>query len=96
MKFKKIIFFVSLISILLIIFLSQYTKQTRTGTITSIEYSNNKIILEIENSTEQLILFDTTPLNLKKGDIIKFQGRQDIYKNKKQFIIDKIQKISPK
>ncbi|MCK5449242.1 hypothetical protein KAI32_00070 [Candidatus Pacearchaeota archaeon] len=92
MKFKKIIFLISIISILLITFLSQYTKQTQTGTITSIEQTEDKIIIRLENLTEKLILFDTPPLNLKKGDIINFQGRHDIYKNEKQLIIDKIQK----
>ena len=90
MKLQKITFILSLLGILLLILLSQTTKQTQTATIESIQSSSNKIIIQIENTETELILFDTPFINLKKGDTIEFQGRQDIYKNKTQIIIDKI------
>ncbi|MFH1238345.1 MAG: hypothetical protein ABIH79_00360 [archaeon] len=93
MKFQKIIFIFSLIGILLIILLAQNTKQTQTGKINSIKYSEDIITIELENFEEKLIIFDTNLINLKNSDRIEFQGRREIYKNEEQIIIDKIQKV---
>ena len=90
MDFQKTIFLISLFGILLLIFLTQTTKQTQIGTIKSIQYSNNKITIQLENNSVELILFDTTNINLSKGDTIKFQGKRETYKNKEQIIADKI------
>jgi len=90
MKLEKIFFILSLFGILLLIFLSQTTPPTYEGKIESIQSSNNKIIIELENSSTELIIFDTSFIDLKKGNIVKFQGRQDIYKNQSQIIINKI------
>ena len=90
MKPQKILFILSLIGILLLIFLAQTTKQTQTGIISSVQYSSNKITLHLENNSLELILFDTSYLNLKKGDIIEFQGKRDVYKGREQIIVDRI------
>ncbi|MFH0711632.1 MAG: hypothetical protein V1889_00735 [archaeon] len=90
MKLQKITLVLSLLGILLLIFLAQTTKQTRTGTIQSIQLSNDKIIIQLENNSVELILFDISHINLSKGDTIKFQGRRDTYKNKEQIIVDKL------
>jgi len=90
MNFQKTIFIISLLAALLLILLAQTTKQTQTGTIESIQSSNNKITIQLENETTELILFDAQYINLSKGDTIKFQGKQDTYKNKEQIIIDKL------
>ena len=90
MRLHKITFILSLLGILLLILLTQTTKQTQIATIESIQSSSNKIIIQIENNSAELIIFDTPFTNLKKGDIIEFQGRKDIYKNKTQIIIDKL------
>ena len=87
---KKIIFIASIIGILFLIFLTQTTKQIQVGTIKSIQSSDNKITIYLENNSIELIIFDTSSINLKKGDTIKFQGKQDIYKGKEQIIVDKI------
>lgn len=87
---RKIIFLFSLIGILALIFITQTTKQTQEGTIKSIQISSNKITIQLENYSAELIIFDTNYLNLKKGDNIEFQGKRDTYKNKEQVIIDKI------
>ena len=92
MNFQKTIFIISLLATLLLIILAQTTKQTQTDTIKSIQSSNNKIIIKLENAATELILFDTSHINLSKGDTISFQGRHDTYKNKQQIIIDKITK----
>jgi len=89
MKVKKIFFILALTGILVLISLTQIPNK-QTGTINSIKYSENKITIELENKT--LILFDSRSLNLEIGDEITFQGKQEIYRNKKQIIVDKIWK----
>jgi len=90
MKLEKILLILSTLGILILIFLTQTTTPTYKGTINSIQSSNNKIIIHLENSSTELILFNTQHLNLNKGDTINFQGREDTYKNQSQIIIDKI------
>ena len=87
---KKILFILSVMGILLLIFLAQTTSKTQIGTIKSIQNSNNKITIHLENNPIELIIFNTAFVSLKKGDIIEFRGKQDIYKGKKQIIVDKI------
>lgn len=87
---KKIFFILSLVGILFLIFLTQATKQIQTGTIKSIQTSNNKITINLENNSTELIIFNTPFINLKKGNAIEFQGKRNIYKNKEQIIIDKM------
>ena len=87
---KKILFILSLLGVLVLTFLSQTTIQIQTGTIKSIQSSNNKITIYLKNFESELILFNTPFINLKPGNQIKFQGKQDIYKGKKQIIADKV------
>lgn len=89
MKLGKIFFILTLFGILGLIFLAQIPNK-QTGTIRSIKYSENRITIELENKT--LILFYSQPLNLEVGDEITFQGKQEIYRAKKQIIVDKIWK----
>ena len=90
MKFQKILFILSLVGILFLIFLTQATQQIQIVTIKSIQSSNSKTTIHLEDNPLELILFDTSYLNLKKGDTIEFQGNQDIYKGKEQIIVDRI------
>ena len=90
MKLEKTLFILSVMGILLLIFLAQTTSKTQTGTIKSVQTSNNKITIHLENNPVELIIFNTAFVILKKGDIIEFQGKQDIYKGKEQIIVDKI------
>ena len=88
-KIAKITLILTLLGILLLIFLAQM-KPIRTATIKSIHYSPSKTIIQLENHSTELIIFDNLPLDIKSGYKIKFQGKSDIYKNKKQIIIEKI------
>ena len=90
MKLSKITFILSILSILLLIFLSKITIPIQTGTIDSIQFNENTIKIQLEKNPTELILFETNFIPLKKGDSIKFQGRYDVYKNKTQIIVDKI------
>ena len=90
MKFQKTIFLISLLSTLSLIFLTQTTKQIQSGTIESIQFSDDKITIQLKNQTTELTLFEATNINISKGDKIKFQGKLDTYKNKQQIIVYKI------
>ncbi len=74
----------------MIIFIAQTTKLTQTATIKSIRTSSNRILIQLRNRPTKLVIFNPTLLNLRKGNTIKFQGKQEIYKNKKQIVVDKI------
>ena len=90
MRFQKILFILSLVGILFLIFLTQTTQQIQTGTIKSIQSSNSKTTIHLKDHPVELIIFKTPLANLKKGDTIEFQGKQDIYKGKEQIIVDRI------
>lgn len=92
MKLQKLTLILSILGILLLIFLSQ-AKPIQTATVESIHSTSSKTIIQLQNHTTELIIFDTPNLNLTKGDKIKFQGKEDTYKNQKQIIINKISKI---
>ena len=89
MKLQNLTLILTLLGILTLIILSQ-SKPVQIATIKSIQTSQSKTTIQLENHTTELIIFDTLDLNLKPGDIIQFQGKPDIYKNKKQIIIEKI------
>lgn len=89
MKTNKITFVLSLLGILTLILLTQF-QETQVGTIESIRFSNNKITIKLENFKPELILFDTSFIKLEKGNKIEFQGKEEIYKNQKQIVINKI------
>lgn len=91
MKIQKLTLIITLLGILALTFISQ-NPQTKTAIIASIHQSNFKTTIKLQNHTTELIIFDTPNLNLTKGDKIKFQGKPDTYKNKKQIIISKISK----
>jgi len=92
MKLSKLTLILTLIGILTLTLIAQ-TKPIQTGIISEIQTSQTKTTIQLINHTTELIIFDTPNLNLKPGDQIKFQGKPDIYKNKKQIIIEKISKI---
>ena len=89
MKLSKILFITSLFLILSLTFLVEATEKEIEGTISSIDYSNNKIIIYLEEGT-QLVIFDDKILHLKKGDKILFIGKKEVYRRTEQIIVDKI------
>jgi len=86
----KIVFAITIAGILLLIFLSQVLIPIQTGTIKSIKTSGTTTRIQLENNQIELVLFDAKFIKLEKGDIIKFQGRQEIYRNKTQTVVDRI------
>ena len=91
MNSKKIFFVLSILGILVLMFIGTI-KNYQTGTIKNIKISNSKTTILLKESEVELIIFDSN-INLQKGDIIRFQGKSNIYKNKKQIIIDEIYKM---
>ncbi len=89
MKLQNITLILTLLGILILSFLSQ-AKPIHTDTIKSIQTSQFKTTIHLENQATELIIFGTPTLNLNPKDKIKFQGKPDTYKNKKQIIIEKI------
>jgi DNA/RNA endonuclease YhcR with UshA esterase domain len=89
MKTSKITLIITLIGILTLTLLSQ-NKPIQTGIIESIESSNTKTTIHLQNQTTELIIFENLNLKINKGDKIKFQGKPDTYKNQPQIIISKL------
>jgi DNA/RNA endonuclease YhcR with UshA esterase domain len=92
MKLERIFFILSIVGILILILISQITVTTHLGKIKSVQRYNNRIIIKIENSSKELVLFEESFINLKTGDTIEFQGKQDTYRGKEQIIINKIKR----
>ena len=93
MNLEKMLFIFSIIGILFLLFYTNKAQPIQQGTISEIKYSENKITIQLENQEEILIIFENMLLDLKLGDKIQFQGREETYKNEKQIIVDKIRKI---
>ncbi len=91
---SKLLLCTSLFLILtLLIFSQQIPKKEINGTIKNIKYYQNKITIELRENQTKLTIFDSKILNLKKEDKIKALGKIEIWKNQKQFIVDKIIKL---
>ncbi len=94
MNLKKILFIFSILGILSLILISQTVQKEMEGVIEKIIYSENKITITLENSQENLIIFEDKILNLKKGDKIFYKGKKEIYKNNSQILVNSIEKNS--
>ncbi|MCK4997371.1 hypothetical protein KAS08_03625 [Candidatus Pacearchaeota archaeon] len=90
MNSKKKYFILTLLGILTLMLLGNF-KESQTGTIQEIKTSAKKTTILLQENDIELIIFNSN-INLQKGNIIKFYGKQDTYKNKEQIIIDKIWK----
>ncbi|MBT3397388.1 hypothetical protein HOA55_00065 [archaeon] len=88
---QKSLFIATIIGILILLAISQFSSQiTIQGKIQSIKYGNNKITIKLNNTPEQIIIFENKILPLKSGDQVHIEGKQDTYKNQSQIIVDKI------
>lgn len=93
MNLSKLTLILTLLGILTLTLISQ-TKQIQTATIDSIQTYPERTIIKLQDRETELIIFDTTNLNLEKGDKIKFTGKSETYKNSPQIIVGKISKIN--
>jgi len=94
MNLGKILFLLSLFLILFLLLFSMMSQKEQVGTVESIQYSENKITINIEDSLIPLIIFESKVLNLKEKDKIKFTGKEEVYKNRTQIIVDRISKFT--
>jgi len=92
MKFAKITLILTLIGILLLIIITQ-NPQTITGKIKTIKYNNELTELTLNNTNTSIIIFTNDFIDLKKDDKVLLEGKESIYKNQKQFTVNKIYKI---
>ena len=88
---KEILLILSIILIFLTIILATTQKNTYEGNLEKITEYEKRIIILLENYEEEFVLFEKLDLECVK---IKIEGREDIYKNKKQIIVDKITCLS--
>jgi DNA/RNA endonuclease YhcR with UshA esterase domain len=93
MKKEKIFFIISIILIfLLLLYTKELSKQeiTLKGNISKINLYVGRAVIFV-NETEG-VFFTKNPFNLdlKKGDFIEIQGKQEVYKNKTSIIVNKI------
>ena len=89
---RKHSLFLALISILILIFITQ-TQQYQTGTIQDIRISRTITKITLENQTEKLVIFSNKPMGLNEKDKIKFLGNPQFYNNKTEIIVNKIIKL---
>jgi len=95
MKKQNILFIISILLILLLLFISQTTKKPEIkGKISSITYSNKKITLHLKNNSVPIIIFTNNLLKIKKGQRVTIKGKYQTYKNQTQFVADKITALS--
>lgn len=93
MKEEKILFIISLLSILLLLFVSINNKTTKTATIKKIKnFPSYKEIILSNNQT--ILLFYSGPINLKPGDKISYISKKDVYGRKTETIAEKIEKVT--
>jgi DNA/RNA endonuclease YhcR with UshA esterase domain len=92
MNLKKILFISSILGILSLTLISQTIQKEMEGIVEKITYSENKITITLENSQKNLIIFENKILNLKRGDKIFYKGKNEIYKNNSQILINSIEK----
>ena len=88
---KKLIFILSIISIILLSLLSNQIKIT--GKITKINYYPEKTEINLNNSNETIIIFTNKIINLSENNTIKITGTRETYKNTNQIIADKVELI---
>jgi DNA/RNA endonuclease YhcR with UshA esterase domain len=93
---KKIIFTLILLELLLLLILTQVTKEIEiTGRIHKINYAENRIVIKLTDHSEELVLFGEELLNLKEGEEVLISGRKENFRNKTQILVDQIM-IYPK
>jgi hypothetical protein len=96
MNTQKIFFLLALLSILLLLFIAQSPrKPLAQGAIQSIKYGNNRILIKLHNTPEQIVIFENKILPIKINDYLTIYGQQEVFRNQTQIIADKITKNSP-
>lgn len=94
MNKQRIFFTISLILLLIILFTTQNQKPITKGQIKQIQYSQNKITIQLKNQETPIILFTSKPLELIQNQEITIYGKQEQYKGKSQIIANKITKTT--
>ncbi len=83
-----------LISILSLIFivslLSINSNSSYKGQIRKITYNKNIIYISLKNHDTEFILFTNELLNITQNDVVTIFGTEEIYKNQRQIVVNKM------
>ncbi len=78
MSIKNILFILSLLGILLLLFLLNFFGDNAiSGYVKKIEYGNNKISLFLEDSNTEFIVFSNIILNIREGEKITINFKKE-------------------
>ena len=86
----KTLFLLAITLLLINMIILELTGEFILGTVEEIEYSRSKITLSLKENEFTFVIFTKKILEIKKGDKIKIQGVENIYKGKEQIIVSKI------
>jgi hypothetical protein len=90
----RTLFLITIIFLLLTLFFSNNLRSNTTGKVQDIQYSNNRVIILLEEDKNNYILFTKEVLDLKIGEKVVLIGKKSTYKKEKQIIVDIIKKIN--
>ncbi len=89
MNKQQILLIISFTLILFLIVITQNIKNFSEGEISNITIGAIRTIINLKNSELDFVSFDGIE-NLENCRKVRVFGKEEIYKNKKQIIIDKI------
>jgi hypothetical protein len=90
MRRDRLFFVLSLFGLLVLMFLLQEFSFSSTGIVSFVNRGSNVVIIKLQNSSVDLVLFDDFNIDVQKGDFVKFWGREDVYLGKKQIVVDRM------
>ena len=93
-KLTKLLLTLILLGILTLLIISQNLKLLASGTIEKIEILEKQIKINLKGEDRSIVLFETSPIQISVGQKIEIYGKEGMYRNKKQIIVDKIKLLS--
>jgi len=93
MRTERILFFLAILGIFILLISINFTKDPQVGKINTIQQSEKRTMITLDDHETPLIIFTEKYLDLEKGDAIQFEGKEETYRNQKQIIVDKIYKL---
>ncbi|MAG39886.1 hypothetical protein CMI41_02885 [Candidatus Pacearchaeota archaeon] len=92
-KLIKLLLFLTILGILFILIFAQNQKPIAEGIISEIKTTEKQTRITINDESRDIILFESSNLDLAKGQEIRVYGREDTYRNNKQIIADRIEAL---
>ena len=92
MKGQSILLILSILGILILATLQMKTELILQGTVSSVEYGNGIIRINLEEN-KTLIIFTSEILNLEKGELLEFKANKGFSSNEGEILLDKLWKV---